>query len=148
MKAGAARRRFYRLLEEHGLEPASLTPATGLDWMSRAYRTDRYRGCEPERGGDELSVRWGPRHWNRGDWFEVEVARRLFDEEAGKGRLLRLVFRFPVRAVEGPPPEGVLRCETPAAVVRFRDRAKRSAGFRAVAGMTPANVDLLFPAIR
>ena len=148
MKFGAARRRFYRLLEAQGLELASLVPGTGLDWMSRAYRTDRYRGCDPQRRGDELAVRWGLRYWNRGDWFEVEVARRLYDEEIGRGRLLRLVFRFSPDAVKVPVRDGALRCDVPAEVALFRGRAKRSAGFRAVAGKTQAHVDLLFPPIR
>lgn len=148
MKHGAARRRFYRLLEANGLEPASLTPAKGLEWMLHAYRTDRYRGCDVGQGGDTLSFRWGARYWGRGEWFEVEIARRLFSEEARRGRLLRLVFRFLPASVEVPTREGALNCPAPADIDRFRRRVKRSAGYRAASGRSHAHVDLLFPPLR
>jgi hypothetical protein len=148
MKLGAARRRFYRLLEANGLEPASLTPAQGLDWMLHTYRTERYRGCDPEHGGDTLSFRWGVRYWGRGEWFEVEVARRLLNEEIGRGRLLRLVFRFLPASVEVPAKEGALSCSAPAEIARFRRRVTRSAGYRAAIGKSHAHVDLLFPPLR
>lgn len=147
MRFGAARPRFYRLLEANGLEPASLTPAAGLDWMLRAYRTERYRGCEIESGGDTLLFRWGVRYWSRGEWFEVEIARRLFDGEEGRGRLLRLVFRYHPEVVESAT-SGELRCDSPEEIDRFRRRVKRSAGYRAVQSWHPAHVDLLFPPIR
>lgn len=148
MKLGAARRRFYRLLETGGLEPASLSPATGLDWMLQAYRTERYRGCEIEEGGDTLLFRWGERYWSRGEWFEVEIARRLVNRETGRGRLLRLVFRFLPASIGKLPRDNELRCESPAEIERFRRRVKRSAGYRAVLGKSHAHVDLLSPPLR
>jgi hypothetical protein len=147
MKFGAARRRLYRLLEANGLEPASLKPAAGLNWMLHAYRTERYRGCEIESGGDTLLFRWGLRYWGRGEWFEVETARRLSDHEDRRGRLLRLVFRYHPEAIESPR-DGELRCDSPEEIDRFRRRVQRSAGYRAVKGVPHAHADLLFPPIR
>ena len=148
MKFGAARRRFYRQLGANGFDSPSLTPAQALDSMLAAYRTDRYRGCEVEGGGDTLSARWGLRYWGRGDWFEFEIARRLFDERSGKGRLLRVVFRYLPHTIEAPARDGRIECASPAEAPQFRTRVRRSAGYRAALRGEHSHVDILFPTIR
>lgn len=146
MKPRAARRRFFGLLNDSGLELELLTPATALDLMTRFYKHNRFSNVDPHAGHDVLFCRWGPRHRERGEWFELSVGRQLTDgSKIGRSvRQLRVAFRYTLDEELKRIDESIEFCRLPADADAFRQSLQGNDTFQAIANHRHLHVDQFF----
>ncbi len=146
MKPRAARRRFFGLLNGSGLELELLTPITALDVMTRFYKHDRFSNVDPLAGHDLLFCRWGPRHRERGDWFELSVGRQLTDgSKIGRSiRQLRIAFRYTLDDDLQSIHESIEFCRLPVDADSFRTSLRHNDVFQMIASRPHLHVDQFF----
>jgi len=146
MKPRAARRRFFGLLQGSGTELELLTPLTALDLMTRFYKHDRFSNVDPLAGHDLLFCRWGPRHRDRSDWFELSVGRQLTDgSKIGRSvRQLRVAFRYTLDGDLENIGDTIEFCRLPADADAFRQALLSNGTFQIIAGRLHLHVDQFF----
>jgi hypothetical protein len=146
MKPRAARRRFFGLLNGSGTELELLTPITALDFMTRFYKHDRFSNCNPLAGHDLLFCRWGPRHRERSDWFELSVGRQLTDgSKIGRSiRQLRVAFRYTLDGDLQGIDDSIEFCRLPADADAFRDSLLCNRTFLLIANRRHVHVEQSF----
>ncbi|MDQ3329471.1 MAG: hypothetical protein M3552_02260, partial [Planctomycetota bacterium] len=144
MKPRAARRRFFGLLDAYGAELDVLTPPRALELMTRFHKRDRFGGCDPLLGHDILFCRWGPRHLERGDWFDLSVGRQLTDgSKIGRSiRQLRVSFRYTLDDELEHVGSASEFCRLPGDADAFRHSVTSTAVFRTIIERHHAHVDL------
>jgi hypothetical protein len=146
MKPRAARRRFFGLLQGSGTELELLTPVTALDFMTRFYKHDRFSNVDPVAGDDLLFCRWGPRHRERSDWFELSVGRQLTDgSKIGRSiRQLRVAFRYTLDAKLKGIGDAMEFCRSPADADNFRESLLTDDTFQMIAALRHIHVEQFF----
>lgn len=146
MKPRAARRRFFGLLQGSGTELELLTPPTALALMTRFYKYDRFSHVDPNVGHDLLFCRWGPRHRERSDWFELSVGRQLTDgSKVGRSiRQLRVAFRYTLDGELQALAESIEFCRLPADADAFRKSIIGNDTFVAIANRRHLHVEQFF----
>ncbi len=146
MKPRAARRRFFGLLQGSGTELELLTPTTALDFMTRFYKHDRFSNVDPSAGHDLLFCRWGPRHRERSDWFELSVGRQLTDgSKIGRSvRQLRVAFRYTLDGELQGVGESIDFCRLPIDADAFRTSLLTNDVFQKIAAHRHVHVEQFF----
>jgi hypothetical protein len=146
MKPRAARRRFFGLLQGSGTELELLTPVTALKFMTKFYKHDRFSNVDPSAGHDRLFCRWGPRHRERSDWFELSVGRQLTDgSKIGRSvRQLRVAFRYTFDGELQGLGDAIGFCRLPADADAFRRSLLTNGTFQMIAAHRHIHVEQFF----
>ena len=146
MRAKKAKKEFERYLKRRGVDPADMTPSSGVDAMLEFYGDVRTRDCDIARDGDMLLFQWGTYDWGQGEHFSFDITRQLIvgpgeDEDIWQ---LSLAFKFPpedgLRALDS----GNRWCAAPHQLEEFADFLHSTPAYATVANRSDANVVLKY----
>lgn len=147
MNLRSVRKQFLDRLRDAGADLPSLTPAAGIDLMTRFYADERVAHCPLDEDGDMLLYQWGVYDWGAGEHFELNITRQLMTA-AGDGdetvRQLSLTFRYPAEPALHKLGDGSEWCDDPDGLDRFRGVVTKSKSYQAVRDRPAAAVALSF----
>jgi hypothetical protein len=129
-----------------------MTAAAGFDVMCAFYADERAEGCDPEAGGDKLTIRWATTEWylfpraERTDLrlFRIVLEREMVTAAADDISLaLSIVLLFEPSADLVRLGSGNWSGGTPGQLGEFRHVVRESGVFNAIGRERPSAVRML-----
>ncbi len=142
---------FHEFADRHGAVIEQLSAVDAVDLMTTFYREVRAADCDLDADGDMLLFQWGVYDWGEGESFEYDITRQLVPEPTGDEEdyggfigQLSLTLKFPPSASLREIKSGDRWCYRPAELGEFTSFVRESEAARAVSGLVPTAVLLMY----
>ncbi len=142
---------FHEFADHRGAAIQQLLAIDAVDLMATFYREVRAADCDLDADGDMLLFQWGVYDWGEGESFEYDITRQLVPEPIGEDEdygdfigQLSLTLKFPPSASLREIKAGNRWCYRPAELDEFLSFVRESEATRAVSGLVPTEVSLMY----